>query len=234
MPEPSRTRAPAAGRPTFSSAAGTTLATFPRLKSGGNEMCGKGRVGRVCAYGFGGTLVPILNSRARRRALKLGTEEETNGAGSRGAGGDWRENLITDDRGLVEVLGATRRVAVLGIKTERQSFQPAFYVAQYLAAAGLEVIPVPVYYPEVTEILGQKVYRKLADVPGPVDMVNVFRRSEDIPPHLEDILAAQPGSVWFQSGIRNDSVAEQLARAGIKVVQDRCLMVEHRSLMRGR
>jgi predicted CoA-binding protein len=65
-------------------------------------------------------------------------------------------------------------------------------------------------------------------------MVNVFRRPEDIPPHLEDILAARPRSVWFQSGIRNDGAAEQLARAGIQVVQDRCLMVEHRSLMRRR
>jgi predicted CoA-binding protein len=147
---------------------------------------------------------------------------------------DWRENLVTTDEGLRELLAETRRVAVLGIKTERQAYQPAFYVPQYLVGAGLEVVPVPVYYPEVTEILGQKVYRKLADVPGPVDMVHVFRRSEDIPPHVEDILAARPRSVWFQSGIRHDRVAEQLARAGIKVVQDLCLMVEHRALGRGR
>ena len=161
----------------------------------------------------------------------MGAVEETNGGAAGAAENDWRENLVTDS-GLTELLAETRRVAVLGIKTERQSFQPAFYVPQYLVVAGLEVIPVPVYYPEVTEILGRKVYRKLADVPGEIDMVNVFRRSEDIPPHLEDILAARPRSVWFQSGIRNDAVAEQLARAGIKVVQDRCLMVEHRS--RGR
>ena len=82
--------------------------------------------------------------------------------------------------------------------------------------------------------MGLKVYRKLADVPGPVDMVNVFRRSEDIPPHVEDILAEKPKSVWCQSGIRHDQGAEQLARAGIKVVQDLCLMVEHRSLARRR
>ena len=143
---------------------------------------------------------------------------------------DWRRNLVTTDEGVRELLAETRRIAVLGIKTERQSFQPAFYVPQYLVAAGLEVVPVPVYYPEATEILGQKVYRKLADVPGPVDMVNVFRRPEDIPPHVEDILAAKPKSVWFQSGIRHDGAAEQLARAGIKVVQDLCLMVEHRAL----
>ena len=155
-------------------------------------------------------------------------------AGGGADGNDWRENLVTSDEGLRALLAETRRVAVLGIKTERQAYQPAFYVPQYLAAAGLEVVPVPVYYPEVTEIMGLKVYRKVADVPGPIDMVNVFRRPEDIPPHVEDILAARPKSVWLQSGIRNDRVAEQLARAGIKVVQDRCLMVEHRSLGRRR
>ena len=147
---------------------------------------------------------------------------------------NWRDNIIDSDAALRELLVETRRVAVLGIKTEAQGFQPAFYVPQYMAAAGFDVIPVPVYYPEATEILGRKVYRRLADVPGPIDMVNVFRRSRDVPPHLEDILAARPKSVWLQSGIRNDEVAERLARAGVKVVQDRCLMVEHRSLARRR
>lgn len=141
---------------------------------------------------------------------------------------NWRENLIEDVEGLRRLLGQTHRIAVLGIKTEAQSFQPAFYVPQYMATAGFEVIPVPVYYPEVTEILGRRVYRKLIDVPGEIDMVNVFRRSEDVKAHLEDMLAKKPKSVWLQSGIRNDEVAEQLALAGIKVVQDRCLMVEHR------
>ena len=193
-------------------------------------MCGKapGRVRR--AYCFGGARVPYLNIREGRRASNLQVEGDAGGAHET----DWRENLITTDDGLRELLDETRRVAVLGIKTERQAYQPAFYVPQYLAGAGLEVVPVPVYYPEVTEILGQKVYRKVADVPGPIDMVNVFRRSEDIPPHVEDILAARPKSVWFQSGIRNDRAAEQLARRGIKVVQDLCLMVEHRALGRRR
>ena len=147
-----------------------------------------------------------------------------------GEGTDWRENLIDSDREIAELLAETRRIAVLGMKTEAQSYQPAFYVPQYMATAGFEVIPVPVYYPEATHIIGQKVYRKVADVPGPIDLVNVFRRSNDIPPHVEDILAARPRAVWFQSGIRHDGAAEQLARAGIKVVQDRCLMVEHRRM----
>jgi predicted CoA-binding protein len=150
------------------------------------------------------------------------------------SGNDWRENLVEREEDVRELLAGTRRVAVLGMKTEAQGYQPAFYVPQYLVSAGLEVIPVPVYYPETTHILGLKVYRKLSDIPGEIDMVDVFRRSQDIPGHLEDMLSKRPRSVWFQSGIRHDEVAETLARAGIKVVQDSCLMVEHRRILRAR
>ncbi len=146
--------------------------------------------------------------------------------------GDWRENLIETSAALKDLLLHTRRVAVLGIKTEAQSYQPAFYVPQYMASAGFDVIPVPVYYPDVTEILGKAVFRKLSEIGRPIDMVNVFRRPNDIPPHVDDILAKRPKAVWFQLGIRNDDAAERLARAGIDVVQDRCLMVEHRMLGR--
>ena len=75
-------------------------------------------------------------------------------------------------------------------------------------------------------------YRKVNDVPGPVDMVDVFRRPKDIDAHVDDIIAKKPKSVWFQLGIRNDAAAEKLARAGIDVVQDRCLMVELRNIGR--
>ena len=145
---------------------------------------------------------------------------------------DWQENIIDGGSEIKRLLAETRRIAVLGIKTEQQSYQPAFYVPQYMANAGFEVIPVPVYYPEVTRILGREVYRKLVDVPGEVDLVNVFRRPQDIEAHVEDILAKRPRAVWFQSGIRHDAAAERFARAGIKVVQDRCLMVEHRMAAR--
>ena len=145
---------------------------------------------------------------------------------------DWKENLISDEAGLKALLADTKTIAVLGIKTEAQSGQPAFYVASYLKSAGFAVIPVPDYYPELKEILGRPVYRKVADIPQAVDMVNVFRRSEDVPPHVDDIIAKKPKSVWLQLGIQNDAAAEKLARAGIKVVQNRCLMVDHRRLMR--
>lgn len=126
------------------------------------------------------------------------------------------------------LLARVRRVAVLGIKPESHAGQPAFDVPLYLQQAGLDVVPVPVYYPEVTQILGQPVYRSLAAVPGEIDLVNVFRRPQDIPQHLDDILAKRPFAVWFQLGIRNDAAAQTLADAGIVVVQDRCLMVDYR------
>ncbi len=141
---------------------------------------------------------------------------------------DWRRNLLEDDARIGELVRSTRRVAVLGIKTEAQADQASFYVAKYLQDQGLEVVPVPVYYPEAKAILGKPVFRKVADVPGPVDIVDVFRRPSDVPGHVEDILAKKPRAVWLQLGIRNEQAAEALARAGILVVQDRCLMVEHR------
>lgn len=141
---------------------------------------------------------------------------------------DWRENLIEDDGRIGALLRSTKRVAVLGIKTEAQADQAAFYVPKYLVGVGVEVVPVPVYYPEVKEILGRQVYRKLADVPGPIDIVDVFRRPADVAAHVDDILAKRPRAVWLQQGIRNDQAAEALARQGIQVVQDRCLMVEWR------
>jgi len=143
-----------------------------------------------------------------------------------------KNNLLTSDDEIRQLLRGTHRIAVLGMKPETRSSQPAFYVPKYMAEAGYEIIPVPVYYPEVIEILGQPVYRRLVDVPGEIDLLNVFRRSEDIPKHTVEILAKKPKAVWFQLGIRNDEVAETLAEAGIKVVQDLCLMVEHGSLLR--
>ena len=141
---------------------------------------------------------------------------------------DWQKNLLETDAEIRELLADTKTIAVVGIKME--SYQPAFYVPQYMQNAGFEIIPVPVYYPEATEILGEKVYRKLTDVPQEIDLVNVFRRSSDVAKHAQDILAKKPKAVWMQSGIRNDEVAEALAKEGIKVVQDLCLMVEHRSI----
>ena len=136
----------------------------------------------------------------------------------------WREHLIETSEGIRRVIEETRRIAVLGIKIEAD--RPAFYVPEYAQQSGYEIIPVPVFYPDATEILGEKVYRSVESIPGDIDMVNVFRRPGDIPPHIDDIISKKPKSVWLQLGIRNDAAAERLARAGIDVVQDRCLLVE--------
>ena len=134
---------------------------------------------------------------------------------------NWQENLLTSTEQIRDLIKRTKRIAVLGIKTEAQSDQPSVYVPLYMQRVGYEIIPVPVYYPDATEILGKKVYRRLVEIPGDIDMVDVFRRPPDINGHIEDILAKKPESVWFQSGIRNDTAAETFARAGIKIVQDR-------------
>jgi predicted CoA-binding protein len=146
--------------------------------------------------------------------------------------GDWKSNVIEDTKSILDLIRDTKTIAVLGIKPESHADQPAHYVPAHMAAAGYEIIPVPVYYPQVTEILGRKVFRKLTDIGQPIDMVNVFRRPNDIPPHVDDIIAAKPKSVWFQLGIRNEAAARRLAEAGIKVVQDRCLMVEEGRMTR--
>ncbi len=142
------------------------------------------------------------------------------------------ENLIETDEGIKEILANTKRIAVIGIKPESHAGQPAFYVPKYMQDAGFTIVPVPVYYPEVTEILGEPVYRNLADIPERAEMINLFRRSADVEKHIDEILAAKPDSVWMQLGISNDKAADAFAQAGIKVVQNRCLLVEHRSLMR--
>ena len=97
---------------------------------------------------------------------------------------DWQSNIIKDEAGMRDVLEQTRTIAVVGIKTEAQAGQPAFYVREYQKTAEGQVIPVPLCNPDVTEILGHRVYRKLTDIPGDVDLVNVFRRSEDVRQHL--------------------------------------------------
>lgn len=141
---------------------------------------------------------------------------------------NWKGNILTTDAAIKDLLATTKTIAVLGIKPESHASQPAYYVPKYMADAGYDIIPVPVYYPDVTEILGKPVFRDLNQIPGEIDLLNVFRRSEDISKHTLEIISKKPKAVWFQLGIRNDEIAEILAKAGIQVVQDLCLMVEHR------
>ena len=144
-------------------------------------------------------------------------------------GDAWQQHLLTSDSQIRELLDTIRTVAVLGARPASMSHKAAFYVPQALQQMGLAIRPVVVHEHQDHQILGEPVHRRLADVPGPIDLVDVFRRPQDLPPHLDDILASRPRAVWLQSGIRHDAFAERLAREGIQVVQDRCLMVEYRA-----
>ena len=146
---------------------------------------------------------------------------------------DWRTNLIDDDAGLVAILNGAKTVAVLGAKPG--DAEPAYYVPAYLRARGYRILPVnPVVAGR--ELHGTRTVAHLADLAEPVDVVEIFRRPEYLPAHAGEILALpwRPAAVWFQLGIRNDAAAERLARAGIRVVQDRCMMPEHKRLLHGR
>jgi predicted CoA-binding protein len=138
---------------------------------------------------------------------------------------------VQDDDGLRRILTESRAIAVLGAKADR--FAPSHFVPAYLLDHGYRILPVN------PTIVGQRVFgvpavAKLADLAEPVDLVEVFRRPQYLPGHAEEILAMphRPAAVWFQLGIRHDGAAERLAAAGIRVVQDRCMMPEHRRLVR--
>jgi predicted CoA-binding protein len=142
----------------------------------------------------------------------------------------WRERLIDDDARLASILREGRSIAVLGARADEAA--PAHYVPRYLQGQGYRIIPVN---PRLagTTVLGERAVARLADLPDPVDVVEVFRRPEAVPAHADEILALpwQPRVVWLQLGIRHAAAAERLARAGILVVQDRCMMPDHRRLV---
>lgn len=142
--------------------------------------------------------------------------------------------LVDDDAGIAEIVKGARRVAVLGAKSEAEPSEAAYIVPEWLRRHGVEILPVPLGADAPAELFGAPAYRRLADVPGAVDVVDVFRRSGEVGAFVDDLLAMKPRCVWMQLGIRNDAAAEKLARAGIRVVQDRCLMEEFRRLAPGK
>ncbi len=133
-----------------------------------------------------------------------------------------------EDDALRELFAATKTIAVLGIKADPA--EDAFRVADYLARTGHRILPVN---PKLDTVLGQPCVPDLAALAEPADLVDVFRAPAHLPGHVDEILelATPPRAVWFQLGIRDDASAERLRAAGIDVVQDRCLMVEHRRLL---
>jgi predicted CoA-binding protein len=141
--------------------------------------------------------------------------------------------LVDDDDGLRRILTETRTVAVLGVKAG--AGEPAHYVPAYLQQHGYRIVPINPTLAGQT-LLGEPVIGSLAELTEPVDLIDVFRRPEFLPGHAREILALpwRPRTVWFQLGIRHDGAAAELAQAGVDVVQDRCMMPEHRRLTSGR
>ncbi len=134
---------------------------------------------------------------------------------------------MESDDDLRALLAAARRIAVLGATPDPA--KPAHYVPDYLHDQGYQVLPAnPLHVGRV--LWDEPVRATLAEIRFPIDVVDVFRRSELLDAHLADVLAVRPRLVWLQSGIRNDAFAIRLEDAGVAVVQDRCLMVEHRRL----
>lgn len=127
------------------------------------------------------------------------------------------------DETIEKILDETETIAVVGMSSRPS--RAGYYVPAYLQKQGYRIIPVNPYE---EEILGEKVYANLEAVPEPVDLVLLFRRSEDVPPHVEEAIAAGADAVWMQSGIANEAAAEKARAAGLDVVMNRCMMVEHR------
>ena len=129
-----------------------------------------------------------------------------------------------------QILESSRAIAVLGAHAERA--RPAFYVPQYLHEQGYRCIGVNPHLVGQT-LWGEPVRASLAEIGEPIDVVDVFRRASHLPDHLDDILAMDPHpkTVWLQLGVRNDSVAKALVDAGIDVVQDRCMLADHKRML---
>ena len=123
----------------------------------------------------------------------------------------------------------TKRIAVIGVSASPE--KPAHYVPEYMLENGYEIVPVNASLAG-QDMFGKTVRPSLSEIEGAVDMVDMFRRSEHLDGHLEDILAMNPRPkfVWLQLGIRNDEFAAQLEAVGIEVIQDRCLMADHHNL----
>lgn len=135
---------------------------------------------------------------------------------------------MESDENLKALLESARTVAVVGIK-DREN-EDAFRIPQYLQRAGYRIVPVN---PKLATVLQEPCKASLALVDRPVDIVNLFRASEHVPAHVDEILAMKPlpRAVWMQLGIHHGPSAQRLRDAGIEVVQDRCIMVDHRRLI---
>jgi len=135
---------------------------------------------------------------------------------------------MEDIASLRRILKENRTIAVVGLSA--QWFRPSFFAAKYLQEHGYRVIPVNPAYPE---ILGEKSYSSLLDVPEPIDVVDVFRKPQDVPPIAEEAIRIGAKVLWLQIGIIHEGAARRAREAGLEVVMDRCMKIEHARLYGG-
>ena len=135
---------------------------------------------------------------------------------------------MDDINTLRRILRESRVIAVVGLSADW--FRPSYFAAKYMQEHGYRVIPVNPKYPE---ILGEKCYRSLRDVPEPIDIVDVFRKTQDVPPIADDAIAIRAKVLWQQLGVRNESAAAKARAAGLDAVMDRCVKIEHGRLFGG-
>ena len=142
---------------------------------------------------------------------------------------NWHENVIEDDDRIRVILKNSKTIAVVGIKDESRPHEAAHTVPAYLYKHGYKIIPVtPIY----KSFLGIPSVRSLSDIKEPVDIVQIFRAPANVMPHAEEALRVKPKVFWLQTGIRHQEAAHKLAAAGIKVVQDHCMYMDHLRLIR--
>ncbi|MBX3230094.1 MAG: CoA-binding protein [Labilithrix sp.] len=136
---------------------------------------------------------------------------------------------LLDVTGMERVLATSRTVAVLGIKPDSRRQLDAHQIPLYLQKVGYTIVPVPIRYPEATEILGVRVCRSLTEIISPIDVLSIFVKNDDFAIYVDDVIAVRPGVVWFQSGLLRPSFAERLASAGIPIAED-CIGCRRASL----
>ena len=132
------------------------------------------------------------------------------------------------DKTIRDILLKAKRVAVVGFSPKED--RPSYWVAKYLIENGYEVIPVN---PNYNEILGRRCYKGIKDIEGKVDVVDIFRKPEEVPPVVDDAISIGAGAIWMQEGIINEEAARKAKDAGLDVVMDRCMLKEHRRLLKG-
>lgn len=134
-------------------------------------------------------------------------------------------SILTQDNQIKALIARSKTIAVIGLSPD--STKPSYEVANYLQAHGYKIVPVR---PDTDQILGEKAYGSLAEIPFPIDIVDIFRRVEFIPEVVDEAIQVKAKAVWMQLGLKEDQAAKKAVERGLDVVMDRCLLIDHKRL----